>query len=185
MIFLICALHGCATKSGSSNAREATIIEPNTAKIANAFPQVRHRKVIYKDSYVGNFTFYYSPVQIDADYVEVPEVSCYTYASGEMGGLDRRKCTINIARRNFAFNARYVFELGESVSIVEAKKVAFAWYEKNRDDGRYIESLYSQEGIIKISLSGGACSGSLISVSKNHLGEYVFYKDEAAVEVCS
>jgi len=140
--------------------------------------------------YLGNFTYYYSPIKVDQNRVDVPYISCTAYRiEGEelvKYENNNRRCSYYTVEQYYSVKAKYIFDFDEkNIPIEKAKKIAFAWYQQSNGN-YYIKSINKEsDGQYSISLSGGACSGMSELVTEVKPNKFVFSRDENQVFVCS
>src|SRR5690349_15906125 len=79
-VFIItaCSIHRERNTSNYLDFYGSDTYSPEIHKFESAFKNLKDKRVLYSDSYIGNFTLYYSPGVLDNDTVIVPHVSCYS-----------------------------------------------------------------------------------------------------------
>ena len=195
MKFLLISLLVILSASCSTHIEEkgyALIESPTKSKIFKSFSQLKDKRAYYKDEYTGNFTYYFSPMIISDDQVDVPIVTCTAYrlVGKELVRYEDniRRCSYRTEKRNYAIEPEYIFENFDenSIPIEKAKKVVYAWYINNSNKNNYIDTVYiNNDGGLSVSLSGGASSGMTESAIEVRPDEFEFTYDENQVFICS
>jgi hypothetical protein len=76
-IFIVsgCSIHRERNVSERLDFYGSDLYSLDIHKLESSFENLKNRRILYRDSYIGNFTLYYSPDVIDADTVMVPQAA--------------------------------------------------------------------------------------------------------------
>jgi hypothetical protein len=162
-IFMIagCSIHRERNASNYLDFYGSDTYSPEVHKFESAFKNLKDRRVLYTNSYIGNFTLYYSPDILDADTVMVPHVSCYSASldfpdENVEEHKNHNKCRYYEVVRYYSDKPEYFFEIEGKIDLDLAKKIAKYWYE-NANKRRHIDYISQSGANISISISGDGC----------------------------
>ncbi|HEX5055393.1 MAG TPA: hypothetical protein VFX02_02740 [Gammaproteobacteria bacterium] len=142
--------------------------------------------MLYEDSYIGNFTLYYTPDVVDPSKVLVPQVTCYSadldLDEASVKPYPVMRCSYYEVIRYYAGQPEYFYEIaGGGVNRLLAYRVALAWYTRS-DKGAHIKTISWKKGALSIFSSGGACStGETVEFGPN---QEIIFKEQDVV-ICS
>lgn len=182
-----CSFHRNRNESPAVDFYGAELNELNLEGLKWRFPSSAAKTVIYRDSYIGNFTHYYSPEILNPEVVLVPQVTCYS------AGLDfpeeeyekhryHVRCRYYEVHRYFVGQPRQFYEVGHNVPGGVAQRIASSWYTLNTEGG-YISYISRTKGNYYVHVGGEGCTRSdKVVFTKN---EHVIFEDSGFASVCS
>ncbi len=182
-----CSFHRVRNESSTVDLYGVELYKFNVEGLREKFPGVVGKTVIYRDSYIGNFTQYYSPEVLTSRVVLVPQVTCYS------AGLDfpeeeyekhsnHVRCRYYEVHRYFVDQPYRFYEIQGNVSEDVARKIASSWYALHSGD-RYISYITRSNGNYYVHVGGEGCTRAdkVVFTENGHLK----FEDSGFVSVCS
>lgn len=192
IIIILFAIPGCSVHRERNISRTidyygVDLYNFERKTLEDSFPQIADKSIVYKDTYIGNFTLHYSPHIINEDLVMAPKITCYS-AELDFPEIEYEKhrnhvrCRYSEAKNYYAVNPLHYFKIDGSIPLDIAKKIAVSWY-KNKEKWEYIDYIVGDHGNFRIDYSGNACSGSYDVLVSGNDGTFEFRKNE--IQICS
>ncbi len=192
-LFFTITFIGCTSNTGRYDG-EHTIwkisgsYDPKLKNLKKFYPDLSGKKIVYKESYIGNFSLLYTPEIINEEEVKVPRVYCYDAdldlpePTDDEEIRNQMKCRYFAETMSYAGKPEYIFKVSEESDKYEFNKVVQEWY-KIYGGNIFISTISMQDGKIFIGASGGACSPTFHAIENEENGSFSFKQSE--VMVCS
>ncbi|GGY75017.1 hypothetical protein GCM10011613_20620 [Cellvibrio zantedeschiae] len=182
--FALCACANKNSVSEYSSWKGSSAYSPKIHNFSSYYSNLKNRKVIHKESFIGNFTLYYSPTKIDENTVVVPQVHCFSAeleSTHPVAPTDEIKCKYSETIKYYAKNLAFFFNSEKAKEDSEIFNIAYKWYSQFGEN-QFITKIIEVENLYYIHSSGSGCAPSY-RVIRNNLGDYIFEQEE--VMICS